>query len=200
MIVSPWLPVPPPQYGGIENVIDELTSGLMARGHDVALYATGDSTSPALVDWTYDTAQIERIGNSAVELTHVVHAYDGAVSADVIHDHTLAGPVWAAAHGNLPVLTTNHGPFDAELTSIYRSIAHAVPIIAISYHQARTAGTIPIARVIHHGVDPGRFPVGTGDGRLCRLPRTNGAHQGRRPRRPHRPRGRRAAAHRRKDA
>jgi glycosyltransferase involved in cell wall biosynthesis len=62
------------------------------------------------------------------------------------------------------VVTTNHGPFADELAAIYRIVAHRVPVIAISHHQASTAGPVPIARVIHHGVDLDRFPFGEGDG------------------------------------
>jgi glycosyltransferase involved in cell wall biosynthesis len=62
------------------------------------------------------------------------------------------------------VVTTNHGPFGDELADIYRSVAGRVPIIGISRHQASTAGDIPIARVIHHGVDVEEFPIGAGDG------------------------------------
>src|SRR5215217_7837090 len=46
LIAPPWLPVPPPAYGGTESVIDGLARGLAAAGHDVFLYATGDSTTP----------------------------------------------------------------------------------------------------------------------------------------------------------
>ena len=47
---------------------------------------------------------------------------------------------------------------------MYRAISPKVPIIAISHHQASTAGSIPIAAVIHHGIEPEAFPIGAGDG------------------------------------
>ncbi len=82
----------------------------------------------------------------------------------MVHDHTLAGPVYAQGFTNLPVVTTNHGPFESELGDYYRAIASRVPVIAISRHQASTAMRTPIAAVIHHGVDVARFPVGDGAG------------------------------------
>jgi glycosyltransferase involved in cell wall biosynthesis len=62
------------------------------------------------------------------------------------------------------VVTTNHGPFSDELIDLYRVIADDVPIIAISHDQARRAGDLAIAAVIHHGLDLDRFPVGDGSG------------------------------------
>jgi glycosyltransferase involved in cell wall biosynthesis len=171
LIAPPWLPVPPPAYGGTETVVDILACGLAARGHDVLLCATGDSTSASLSAWAYATAQTPRIGSMAVEVTHVLHAYDHVVGADVIHDHTITGPVRAAAQGNLPVVTTNHGPFDRELGAIYRDVARHVAVIAISAHQAAGAGDTPIEQVIHHGVDAARFPVGPGGGYVAFLGR-----------------------------
>jgi glycosyltransferase involved in cell wall biosynthesis len=164
LIAPPWLAVPPPSYGGTEAVIDELARGLATAGHEVVLYTTGDSTCPVPKAWTYETAQTSRIGEAVVELRHLLFAYEWARDADVIHDHTVVGPVLAAARGDRRVVTTNHGPFDAELTPVYRSIAERIPVIAISHDQARTAGDIPIARIIHHGVDPTRFAVGQGRG------------------------------------
>jgi glycosyltransferase involved in cell wall biosynthesis len=103
-------------------------------------------------------------GNSVDEIRHVIHAYEALDGVDVVHDHTLVGPLYAAAFPNLPVVTTNHGPFNAALIDLYRVIAARVPIIAISKHQASTALPVPIAAVIHHGVSVTDFPVGPGGG------------------------------------
>jgi hypothetical protein len=46
LIAPPWLPVPPPGYGGTEVVIDNLARGLQSLGHDVRLFTVGDSTCP----------------------------------------------------------------------------------------------------------------------------------------------------------
>lgn len=166
LIAPPWLPVPPTSYGGTENVIDDLARGLVADGHDVVLYATGDSTCPVTRRWTYRAAQSSRLGEAVVELRHLVDAYDTLTDFDVIHDHTILGPVLAGGTSAraTPVVTTCHGPFDDDLLPIYRRVARRVPVIAISHHHASTASGVPIAAVIHHGVDPARFPVGRGDG------------------------------------
>jgi hypothetical protein len=53
----------------------------------------------------------------------------------------------------VPVVTTNHGPFDRELVDLYRRTADRVPLIAISADQAsRAPAGVPVAAVVHHGV------------------------------------------------
>lgn len=165
MIAPPWVPVPPPAYGGTETVLDTLVRGLHDAGEDVLLFTTGDSTCPVPRSSVLERAAGVGVAGVATELRHVIHAYREAVaSADIVHDHTLAGPVYAERFEGLAVVTTNHGPFQSELGDYYRAIADTTPIIAISHHQASTAPDIEVAGVIHHGVDPGRFAVGAGDG------------------------------------
>ena len=163
LVAPPWLPVPPPMYGGTEAVIDRLARGLVRQGHDVLLFATGDSTCPVPTLWAYETAQRESLGQVVIELRHLVRAYDALRDCDIVHDHTVAGPVYAMRYPELPVVMTAHGPFGGGLEDIYAAVGDRVPLIAISRHQASTAHT-PAAAVIHHGVDPEAFPVGDGRG------------------------------------
>jgi glycosyltransferase involved in cell wall biosynthesis len=165
VIAPPWVPVPPPAYGGTELVLDGLCRGLVAEGHEVLLCATGDSTCPVDRFWTYETALGTDSARPAAELSHVIDAYAAADtwSADIIHDHTISGLAWGR-FAPVPVVTTNHGPFSGDLAAIYRNTARYVPIIAISRHQASSAGDIPIAAVIYHGIDLAQHAVGPGDG------------------------------------
>jgi glycosyltransferase involved in cell wall biosynthesis len=164
LIAPPWTPIPPPLYGGIELVVDETARGLEEAGHDVTLYATGDSTCPVKLRWTLPHAEGMRIGMAVPELRHVVHAYAELADQDVVHDHTVLGPFYSERYGDLPVVTTIHGPFNDELTDLYGAIAHRVPVVCISEAQRRSAPDIPIARVIHHGIDASRFAFGEGKG------------------------------------
>ena len=166
IIAPPWVPTPPPAYGGTEAVLDGLARGLAAEGHDVLLYATGDSTCPVPTAWVLPEAVGVGTAGSATELRHVVNAYDTVREwgADVVHDHTLIGPVYADRFDEVRVVTTNHGPFESELGDYYRAIADRVPIIAISHHQASTAGATPVAAVIHHGLDLDHYEAGNGAG------------------------------------
>ena len=82
---------------------------------------------------------------------------------DVIHDHTLSGPAWAGANCEVPVVATAHGEFTPELRKHYAGVAAAgVSVVAISHSQRRAAPEVPVAAVIHHGIDPASFPVGPG--------------------------------------
>jgi glycosyltransferase involved in cell wall biosynthesis len=162
LIAPPWLPVPPVAYGGTEQVIDQLARGLHERGHEVVLFTTGDSTCPVAKDWVLESTEGVVLGDVVTELRHVSSAYRRLKGFDVIHDHTLSGPLCSAFFPT-PVVTTNHGPFSRELEPLYRVIGRKVPIVAISHSQARTS-PVPVAKVIHHGVDVSQFPLGSGDG------------------------------------
>lgn len=167
MIATPWTPIPPPLYGGIESVVNLLATGFNNEGHDVLLYTTGDSTADVPRAHVLEEAEGHRIGMAVPELRHVMHAYEEVQDFDIIHDHTVFGPVYSQRFPDLKVVTTNHGPFNDELADIYRHIADRVPIIAISNAQHAPVPDIPIARVIHHGVNASEFPVGTGEGDYC---------------------------------
>jgi glycosyltransferase involved in cell wall biosynthesis len=170
LLAPPWLPVPPPKYGGTESVIDRLARGFVAAGHDVTLFTTGDATCPVPRRAVIETSEAHGIGSAVVEQFHVAHAYDELRHCDLVHDHTIVGPMYADRFPDLPVVTTNHGPFSGELLGIYRFMARTVPIIAISHHQASTAQGVPIAAVIHHGIDVEAFepPSANGHGHAGR--------------------------------
>ncbi|HEX3538901.1 MAG TPA: glycosyltransferase family 4 protein [Acidimicrobiales bacterium] len=181
VIAPPWAPIPPKLYGGIELVVDELATGFQQAGHEVVLFATGDSASAVTTRWVLEQAEGHRIGAAVPELRHVMNAYDAVGDFDVVHDHTIIGPVYSERYPDVRVVTTVHGPFNEELADIYRRIAERVPIIAISHAQRRHVADLRIARVIHHGVDPHMFPVGAGDGGyflfLGRMAPEKGAHR-----------------------
>src|SRR5829696_3064998 len=166
LVSTPWVPVPPPAYGGLEAVVDRLARGLVAAGHDVLLAAPGNSECPVPrvpgLDDVDPEAPIE--GNSIIEMTHVATAYAAMSDVDVVHDHTVAGPLYRHRPSGVPVVTTNHGPFVPTLNKLYQHMARDTAIVAISHNQASTADDVPITRVIHHGLDVETVPVGVGDG------------------------------------
>jgi len=165
LIAPPWAPVPPVGYGGTEVVVDNLARGLQELGHDVQLFTVGDSGCPVPTSHLYETAP-RPIGTTVEEAAHVLAAYDAMADVDLIHDHTVLGPLLAPRRqrGRPPILSTHHGAFTAENRRIFREIARRAAVIAISHDQASRAPEIPIASVIHHGIDLATYRPGPGDG------------------------------------
>src|SRR3954467_5433708 len=96
LIAPPWLTVPPGGYGGTETVIDLLATGFAAAGHEVLLCTTGDSTCPVPKGCTRPRAVGTAQVSPATELHHVIRSYTEIErwGADIVHDHTLVGPVY----------------------------------------------------------------------------------------------------------
>jgi len=154
LIAPPWIPVPPPAYGGTEAVIDNLARALTDLGHDVRVFTVGASTCPVTRDHLF-AEPVAPIGQTVPEAAHVLAAYESLGDVDLIHDHTILGPLLAGRSGmpTPPVVTTNHGAFTASTRRILREVARTAAIVAISADHARRAGDVPIAAVIHHGID-----------------------------------------------
>jgi len=165
LIAPPWLPVPPPRYGGTEAVLDNLARGLRDLGHDVVLFTVGESTCPVPRRHLYEQAP-PRIGDSAHEAAHVLAAYQALRDVDIVHDHTVLGPLIAAGLDDPvpPIVVTHHGAFDAQARRIFGRASRRASVVAISHAHARSAGNVPIAAMIHHGIDLDVYRPGPGDG------------------------------------
>lgn len=164
LVVAPWIPVPPPGYGGIERVVDSLARGFLAAGHEVLLAASSDSTCPAPLVPGMRPSEPAELGSTLSELSHLIRAYEGMGGVDIIHDHTLAGPLLARREASVPVVTTIHGPLDPASADLYRAVAPDTAIIGISRDQTSRVPDVPVTRVIHHGMDVASVPVGSGTG------------------------------------
>lgn len=158
IIAPPWVPVPPKKYGGTELMIDALCVGLKRLGHDVTLFTTGDSTCPVTRQGLFAKSDPDRMGAAVIELRHVAAAYESLSTCDIIHDHTMSGMFYRDTP-TVPVVTTNHGPFNDDLADLYGRVADRIPVIAISHDQAsRAPEGLRIAAVIHHGLLMSRYP------------------------------------------
>jgi glycosyltransferase involved in cell wall biosynthesis len=172
IVAPPWFPIPPAAYGGTENVLHALVTGLSAAGHGVVLCAHRDSDCPGavLVPGSPIPAGAS-LGDAAYEAEHVLRSYDALRGeVDVVHDHTVLGPLLSPASDRVPVVATVHGPFARPLQRLAIAAAGRCAVVAISAAQAARA-RCPVAAVIHHGVETGRFPVGEGGGPLVFLGR-----------------------------
>ncbi len=153
--------VPPQAYGGTERVVSYLTEALVEAGHDVTLFASGDSvttadlvavcerslrTDPHRPDWT------------AWHMVMVDEVFERAAEFDVIHFHIdalhypLARRCTAAA-----CLTTLHGRLDLPaLQPLHRHFA-GHPLVSISRHQRSSLSGGTFVGTVHHGLPPGLF-------------------------------------------
>jgi glycosyltransferase involved in cell wall biosynthesis len=180
IISPPWVPTPPPRYGGTEQIVDILARGVSGHGHDVVLFATGDSTCPVNLASAFDVPPTP-MTETVPETFHVIAAYERLADMDVIHDHTTLGPLLSHIAPGVPVVATNHGPFTEETRRIYGAYDPRISLVAISRSQAASAGPgVRVARVIHHGIEVENFPVGQGTGDyvafLGRMAPAKGAH------------------------
>jgi glycosyltransferase involved in cell wall biosynthesis len=168
MLAPPWIPVPPPGYGGIEEVVALLCDALIERGHDVELFCAPGSSSAAKVRPLLPRAHPESIERSLIEADHVALAFaafdEAAVeghSFDVVHDHCGFTPLAMADRVDVPLVHTVHGPFDDDSSIYYSHHASKGDVVCISHSQAGMAPDgVPVAGVVHNPIDVDRWPVG----------------------------------------
>jgi len=151
--------VPPVKYGGTERIVSNLTEALVQQGHDVALYASGDSKTAARLKAMslrslrnhLSHADVDSIfGEAMAELYRARHAYD------VIHFHLGWHEFPVFADCSTPCLTTLHGPLDHP--AIHGRIAPypSFPLVSISDAQRAPLPYHNWLATIYHGVpDPG---------------------------------------------
>ncbi len=166
LVAPPWFPVPPPRYGGTEQVVGVLAAGLVARGHDVTVVTTGDA-DVAGTKWAhFHEAPTEHIGDASFEAAHLLAAYRRRQHFDLIHDHTLLGAAMATlATPTTPVVHTLHGRWTPGSELVCRVLQDTCNLVAISHDQAaRAPADIHIASVVHNGIDPTAFPMSTQPG------------------------------------
>jgi glycosyltransferase involved in cell wall biosynthesis len=165
LIASPWIPVPPPRYGGTEAVVDNLARGLRDAGHDVDLFTIGESRCDVNRSWIFQNA-VEDLNNSMYEAIHVEAAYRSLAHVDIIHDHTTIGPLLGshAAPAGVPVVTTAHGPFHTTARQMYSRLPDRVSLIAISHPHRASAPDLDVTAVIPHGIDTHTYVAGPGGG------------------------------------
>ena len=156
MISTPFIPVPPKDYGGTELVVHELVEGLLDRGHQVTLFATGDSETRAALEAVYDEALWPP--EPFTELDHVSwamrRAADGAF--DVVHAHSPCALALGRLAPGLPLVYTIHHAQEPALSRYYARFPD-VDFVCISRDQCRRETGTAWCTVIHHGLDAGRY-------------------------------------------
>jgi glycosyltransferase involved in cell wall biosynthesis len=184
VLAPAWFAVPPTGYGGIEWVVSLLADGLVDAGHDVTLFASGDSRTKAKLAAIYPEAPSRQIGRTFAELKHALFCFARADEFDIINDHT--GMLGAAlgATTPTPVVHTVHGPLDGEPGEIYDLIAKVAPqvgLISISMNQRKPKPDLNWIANCHNALDFSVYPCKPHRGDyllfLGRLSPDKGAHR-----------------------
>jgi len=156
--MPPWFDVPPQAYGGIESLVADLVDAMVARGHSVFMVGAGRDGTRAQFSRTYEVAPSERIGEAMPEVLHTVwsNLYLDELDIDVIHDHSLAGPVTARGR-QAPTVVTAHGPCAGEMLSYYRAVCADTSLVAISDSQRQLAPDVRWTATVHNAIKAADF-------------------------------------------
>jgi len=148
-------PVPPPAYAGTERVVAMLASGLHERGHDVTLYASGDSDVACnLVSVLPRSLWVDGFKGDGRQLAMLVlaAAWRDVQEFDIFHSHLDSGGFLFARHCPRPVVTTLHNRLDTDGMPQLLSEFDDVPLVAISESQRRWSPDANWVDTIHHGL------------------------------------------------
>jgi glycosyltransferase involved in cell wall biosynthesis len=159
--MPPWFDVPPPAYGGIESLVGDLIGALIERGHTIFMVGVGTNGTAAEFRRTFDLPQAERLGQALPEVVNAAMAngYINELDIDVVHDHSLAGPL--TAHGRrVPTVMTAHGPCAGDMVKYYRALSHNIDahLVAISDSQRQLAPDLSWVGTVHNALKASDYP------------------------------------------
>lgn len=159
--------VPPKKYGGTERVVYALTEGLVKRGHEVTLFASGDSITSAKLSAIYPRALREAkfkdlYGTNILSMLNIGTAYARQEEFDIIHDHSGTLSLATANIATTPVVMTYHGPLTPESRRIFQNLNK--PYLAtISDSQIVPVPSINYIGTVYNGLNMKHYPYSTKD-------------------------------------
>jgi len=145
--------VPPPSYGGIELVVSHLTDELVSRGHEVTLFASGDSQTLAKLEAVCEKAlRLDpNVSNyDAYELLELSQVYQRAAEFDLIHSHNGVLALASSALVTTPTVHTLHNSFNQDVAKIYTH-HYKQPYVSISDAQRKI--DLNYVRTVYNGID-----------------------------------------------
>lgn len=153
--------VPPKKYGGTEHVVHTLTEGLIKEGHDVTLFASGDSITSAKLVSVYPRGLREAkihdpYGLNEWSLVHILNAYKKQNEFDVIHDHNSIFSIPVAQFAKTPTIVTLHGIINHANKKLYR-LADNLSFVAISNSQRRLFERGRDIAVVYNSLPLGKY-------------------------------------------
>lgn len=148
--------IPPQLYGGTERVVSALTEELVSRGHEVTLFASGDSvTSATLAPCSKRSLRLDGTVRDTVALTTIelARVFDRQEEFDVIHNHVDYFAFPFARQSRTPMITTTHGRLDLpEIRNVYEYFAEA-PLVSISDAQREPLPEGSWLATVYNGID-----------------------------------------------
>ena len=163
MLAPPWIEIPPPGYGGIEQVVALLAAELTERGNEVTLFAAPGTRSRAEVLSPLEGPHPDEIEMAVYEADHVASAFacvdETEPPFDVVHDHCGFTAFAFADRIDTPLVHTLHGPFASNTSAFYARHAHKAAVVALSRYQADQAPeALDVVAVIGNPIVVGDFP------------------------------------------
>lgn len=155
--------IPPHKYGGTERVVYGLTEELVKRGHEVTLFASGDSTTSAKLVAIYPKAlRVSRVldnvyGANILALLNIGYAYQKQDQFDIIHDHNGYLSLPTANFSKTPVVMTMHGHFGVNEKRIFENLRNPF-LVSVSRAQTATAPKLNFIGNVYHGLEMRHFP------------------------------------------
>lgn len=150
-----WEQVPPKTYGGIERVVSDLTENLVSLGHNVTLFASGDSETKAKLDVTYPRAirlDPKVKASTPIELLHACRVFERAGEFDIIHNHMGHLGIPFSGFVKTPVLTTMHSIFPPEHSMLFRHFK-SQPYVSISNNQRGGLPELNYVATVYNGIN-----------------------------------------------
>ena len=158
--------VPPKLYGGTERVVAYLTEELVNKGHEVTLFASGDSKTKAkLVDIVPKALRLENHTDANVyNILQLQQVIDLSASFDIIHYHTDYFHFLSSCLSKGIHLTTLHGRLDIDgLSKLYQRFSN-VPLVSISFSQRKPLPHPNWIGNVYHGLPSNLYSMGQGRG------------------------------------
>lgn len=155
-----WERVPPFRYGGIELIVSLLTDELVRRGHEVTLFASGDSITTAKLVSVHDQAlrldpTIKEPG--LYEQMMLSEVYRNAHHFDIIHSHVGCAALPYTSFVKTPTVHTMHGIFTPDNEKMFRLFAWQ-PFISISEAQREPRLGLNYVHTVYNGIDTSVYP------------------------------------------
>ena len=148
---------PPRHYGPWENVVSLITEGLVDRGIDVTLFATGDSITKARLRWVCRKGYEEdrSIEPKVWECLHISELFEHADEFDLIHNNFDYLPLTYTSLVSTPVLTSIHGFSSPGIHPVY--IKYNKKVFYVSISDADRISALDYIATVHHGIDLRQF-------------------------------------------